>query len=464
MKRLLISLVLIVSSICLTNAANVIPAPQSVQLTEIVFNKNYLNNVLYVKEYTLLPEAYELQINPELIIIKYSDQAGRFYAQQTLAQIAEDEVMYCGIIKDAPRFEWRGLMLDESRHFFGTECVKELIDLMSRYKLNRLHWHLSDNQGWRIEIKAYPELCAVGGVGCHSNRRAPARYYTQEQIREIVAYAAERHVEIIPEIDMPGHAKAFGRAFPELYAGNSTVNPADKRLYVILETIINELAELFPGRYIHIGGDEVSTEGWRQRSDIPPFMRKNKIKSYDDIQKFFEKRFSEIVNKTGKIVVAWDEVLSGDMDKEKTFIHWWRGTHPETLEKSLSEGYKTIICTWRAFYLDYAQDNRCTKGHLVSKGVLNPLQKLYDYKFPKHPNLIGVQANLWTEYVSTPQRLHYMVFPRAIATAEKAWSSEEHINYYDFLRRLEKEYLYLDRLGVYYYDFRDFNAHPEPLK
>lgn len=463
MKKLY-TLILLISSICFSDAANIIPAPQSVQMTEKVFNKDYLGNVLYVQDYSLPAEAYELQINQNLIIIKHSDDAGRFYAHQTLTQLADDEVMYCGVIKDAPRFEWRGLMLDESRHFFGKEEVKELIDLMSRYKLNRLHWHLSDNQGWRVEIKAYPELCTVGGLGCHSDKTAPARYYTQEEIREVVKYAAERHVEIIPEIDMPGHAKAFGRAFPDLYAGKSTVNPANPKLYEVLETIMTELAELFPGRYIHIGGDEVSTEGWRQRSDIPPFMRKKKIKSYDDIQKYFEKRFSGIVNKTGKIIVAWDEVLNGDMDKEKTVIHWWRGTHPETLEKSLTEGYKTVICTWRAFYLDYAQDSRCTKGHLVSKGVFNPLKKLYDYKFPEHTSLIGVQANLWTEYVCTPERLDYMVFPRAIATAEKAWSSEEHINYDDFLRRLEKEYLYLDKRGVYYYDFRNFSAHPEPLR
>lgn len=462
--RKLYTFILLFSSIWFSDAANVIPAPQYVQMTETVFNRNYLDNVIYVYEYDMPAEAYELQINQDLIIIRHSDEAGRFYAHQTLAQLVDDEVMYCGLIKDAPRFEWRGLMLDESRHFFGKEEVKELIDLMARYKMNRLHWHLSDNQGWRVEIKAYPELCTIGGIGCHSDKSAPARYYTQEEIREVVEYAAERYVEIIPEIDMPGHARAFGRAFPELYAGHSTVNPASEKLYEVLETIMTEIADLFPGRYIHIGGDEVSTEGWRQRSDIPPFMRKKRIKSHDDIQKYFEKRFSGIVNKTGKIVVAWDEVLNGDMDKDNTVIHWWRGTHTETLEKSLAEGYKTIVCSWKAFYLDYAQDTRCTKGHLVSKGVFNPLKKLYDYELPEHENLIGVQANLWTEYVITPQRLDYMLFPRAIAAAEKAWSSEDHINYDDFLKRLEKEYLYLDKRGVYYYDFRNFNAHPEPLR
>ena len=464
MKNIYTIFLFLLCSIGISDAANVIPAPLSVQMTEVQFNKEYLNNVLYVQEYSLPAEAYELQINPNLIIVKHSDEAGRFYALQTLAQLAGDQVMYCGVIKDAPRYEWRGLMLDESRHFFGKEKVMQLLDLMSRYKLNRLHWHLSDNQGWRVEIKAYPELCTVGGVGCHSDKTSPARYYTQEEIKEVSEYAAERHIEIIPEIDMPGHARAFGRAFPELYAGKSTVNPASEKLYEVLETIMTELAALFPGRYIHIGGDEVSVEGWRERSDIPAFMRRNKIKSYEDIQKYFEARFSEIVNKTGKVVVAWDEVLSGDMDKENTVIHWWRGERTDVLQKSIKEGYKTVICPWRGFYLDYAQDSRCTKGHLVSKGVFNPLKRLYEYKLPEGESVIGVQANLWTEYVITPQRLDYMVFPRAIAAAEKAWSSEEKINYDDFLRRLEKEYLYLDKRGVYYYDFRDFSAHPEPLK
>lgn len=176
MKKLY-TFILLISSICFADAANVIPAPQSVQMTETVFNKDYLGNILYVQEYDLPAEAYELHINQNLIIIKHSDEAGKYYAHQTLAQLADDDVMYCGVIKDAPRFEWRGLMLDESRHFFGKEEVKELIDLMSRYKLNILHWHLSDNQGWRVEIKAYPELCTVGGVGCHSDKTAPARYY-----------------------------------------------------------------------------------------------------------------------------------------------------------------------------------------------------------------------------------------------------------------------------------------------
>lgn len=464
MKSRLLTLILLFIGISLSAGINVIPVPQSVQMTNVEFDKSNLDMIQYVWDPHLSSEAYELHIDKKIIHIRYSDEAGRFYANQTLAQLAEGDVMYCGVIKDAPRYEWRGLMLDEARHFFGKEKVKEILDLMSRYKLNRLHWHLSDNQGWRIEIKAYPQLCSVGGVGCFSNRRAPARFYTQDEIREIISYAEERHIEIIPEIDMPGHALAFTKAFPELSAGHRTVNPAKEELYVVLDTIMQELADLFPGRYIHIGGDEVSTQGWRERSDIPAFMKRESIKSYNDIQKYFEHRLSDVVYKTGKTVIAWDDVVGGELDKDSTVIHWWRGEHPEVLEECFEAGYRTVICSWKGFYLDYAQDKRCTKGQLASMGIFNTLEKLYDYTFPVNSCVIGVQANLWTEWIQTSERLDYMLFPRVIALAEKAWSCEENIDYDSFLLRLENEYQYLDKLGVYYYDFRDFHAHPEPAK
>lgn len=452
------------SSTVVAHAVNVIPIPQYVELTDKLFNKDYLDNILYKKDFDLPSEAYEIHIDDFFIIIRYSDESGRFYAHQTLNQLAEDDFIYCGLIKDAPRYKWRGLLLDEARHFFGKEKVKELLDLMARYKLNRFHWHLSDNQGWRVEIKAYPELCTVGGIGCHSNRTAPAKYYTQEEIKDIVKYAADRHIEVIPEIDMPGHARAFGKVFPHLYAGHSTVNPVKEELYVVLETVINELAELFPGRYIHIGGDEVSTEGWQESSEINTFMRRENIRSYNDIQKYFEKRYTDIVRKAGKISIAWDEVISGNLDIENTVIQWWRGERPEDLRKCLDMGYKAVICPWNAFYLDYAQDKRCTSGHLISYKLYNTLQKLYEYKFPEHPGVLGIQANLWTEYISSDNRFDYTMFPRAIATAEKAWSSSENIDYYDFLRRLDKEYIYLDSLGIYYYDIRQHDAHIEPYR
>ena len=443
---------------------NVIPYPQSVEMTETVFNKKYLDRVKFVKSEDLPAEAYELQIRKNKIVILASDEAGRFYALQTLKQLADADIMYCGVIKDEPRYEWRGFMLDEARHFFGMEKVKELLDLMARYKLNRFHWHLSDNQGWRIEIKAYPQLCEIAAVGNNSDGNAPAKFYTQDEVREIIAYAAERHIEVIPEIDMPGHATAFVKAFPELDGGHRTVNVANPKLYEVLETIMKELADLFPGRYLHIGGDEVSRRGWESLPEMPEFMAKNNIASYHDIQKYFEVRLSDIVAKTGKLSIAWDDVINGDMNTENTLLQWWQSDRPGNLEKSLEYGYKTIICPWGSFYLDYVQDIRCKEGHLVWEKCVNDMRGIYEYKFEDNPLIIGAQGNLWTERVRTSDRLDYMVFPRLITLAEKSWTREENLNYENYLKRLENEYMFLDSIGVYYYDFRDFDVHPEPYR
>ncbi len=443
---------------------NVIPYPQSVEMTETVFNKKYLDRVKFVKSEDLPAEAYELQIRKNKVVILASDEAGRFYALQTLKQLADADIMYCGVIKDEPRYEWRGFMLDEARHFFGMEKVKELLDLMARYKLNRFHWHLSDNQGWRIEIKAYPQLCEIAAVGNNSDGNAPAKFYTQDEVREIIAYAAERHIEVIPEIDMPGHATAFVKAFPELDGGHRTVNVANPKLYEVLETIMKELADLFPGRYLHIGGDEVSRRGWESLPEMPEFMAKNDIASYHDIQKYFEVRLSDIVAKTGKLSIAWDDVINGDMNTENTLLQWWQSDRPGNLEKSLEYGYKTIICPWGSFYLDYVQDIRCKEGHLVWEKCVNDMRGIYEYKFEDNPLIIGAQGNLWTERVRTSDRLDYMVFPRLITLAEKSWTREENLNYENYLKRLENEYKFLDSIGVYYYDFRDFDVHPEPYR
>lgn len=465
-QRSIILTVILAFAVCSSMFAgvNVIPYPQSVEMTETVFNKKNIDKVKFVKSDDLADEAYELHINKNKIVVIASGEAGRFYALQTLKQLAEADVMYCGVIKDAPRYEWRGLMLDEACHFFGKEKVMNILDHMARYKLNRFHWHLSDNQGWRVEIKAYPALTEIGGIGNYSDSNAPATFYTQDEIREILAYAEERHIEIIPEIDMPGHAVAFTKVFPELSAGYHTVNVANPKLYEVLEVIMKELADLFPGRYIHIGGDEVSKRGWRSLPEMPEFMEKNGIASYNDIQKYFEIRFTEIIAKVGKVAVAWDEVISGGLDKEHIILHWWQSDRPENLEKCLQYGFRTVYCPWGSHYLDYVQDERCKVGHLVDRGCINYMRGIYDYKYEDSPLIMGAQSDLWTEKVCTEDRVDYMMFPRLIALAENTWTREENRNYEDFLIRLENEYKYLDSAGVYYYDFRNFDAHPEPLR
>lgn len=444
------------------NKINVIPYPRSVELTGKVFNKKKIDRVTCEKVAGMPAESYELHIKKNRIVIKHSDEAGRFYALQTLKQLAEADVIYCGIIKDQPRFEWRGFMLDEARHFFGKEQVKELLDMMARYKLNRFHWHLSDDQGWRVEIKAYPGLCETGAVGCYSDSNAPAKYYTQDEIREIVAYAQERHIEVIPEIDMPGHTTAFTKTFPEFDGGHRTVNPAKEELYSVLATIMKELSELFPGRYIHVGGDEVSKRGWSNSPEINELM-KTKGMSISDVQPYFERRLSEIVFATGKEIVAWDDVIDSKIDNNKTILDWWHTEHPELLGKGVEKGFRMIVCPDRPFYLDFIQDSRCKVGHLANK-FINRMQDIYEFPIPDNPLVIGTQSNLWSERVRTGERIDYMIYPRIMALAEKAWTCNENMDFNEFVRRVENEYKYLDSIKVYYYDIRNHDSHPEPAK
>lgn len=445
-------------------AVDIIPYPQSVEMTEVVFDKANLENIKYKKDKKLASEAYELQLNKKGIVIRYSTDAGRFYAEQSLKQLADDPVMYCGVIKDEPSLPWRGLMLDESRHFFGKQEVFRILDLMGRYKLNRFHWHLSDDQGWRVEIKAYPNLTTVGGVGCNTDANAPAKFYTQDEIREIVAYAAERHIEVIPEIDMPGHASAFVKVFPEFNGTHRTVNPANEKLYEVLATIYGELAELFPGRYLHIGGDEVHKGGWNNLPGMKELMAKGNLKSMNEVEEYFGRRLSDIITATGKNVVAWDDLIDSGTNPEGKVMMWWRSDQPQLLTKGIEAGFDMIVCPDGPFYLDYVQDIRDKVGHLVHIQWVNEMKEIYEYDLLDNPKVVGVQSNIWTEKVVTTQRLEYMIFPRLIALAEKGWTKPENLNYDCFTKRLANEYKYLDTYSLYYYDFRKGMRRVEPTK
>lgn len=446
------------------SAVDIIPYPQSVEMTEVVFDKANLENVKYKKDKKLASEAYELELNKKGVVIKYSTDAGRFYAEQSLKQMADDPVMYCGVIKDEPHLPWRGLMLDESRHFFGKQEVFRILDLMGRYKLNRFHWHLSDDQGWRIEIKAYPNLTTVGGIGCNTNSNAPAKFYTQDEVREILAYAAERHIEVIPEIDMPGHASAFVRVFPEFDGKNRTVNPANEKLYEVLAIIYGELAELFPGRYLHIGGDEVNKHAWNDLPGMKELMAKENLKSVDEVEKYFGRRLSDIITATGKNVVAWDDLIASGTNPENKTVMWWRSDQPQLLTKGAEAGFDMIVCPDGPFYLDYVQDIRDKVGHLVHRQWVNEMKEIYEYELLENAKIVGVQSNIWTEKVVTTERLEYMIFPRLIALAEKGWTKTENLNYDCFLKRLANEYKHLDTYSLYYYDFREGMRRVEPTK
>ena len=450
------------ASVC--SAVDIIPYPQSVSMTDVAFDKANLENVKYKKGKKLAPEAYELHVKEKGIVIKYATEAGRFYAEQSLKQLADDVVMYCGVIKDEPHLPWRGLMLDESRHFFGKQEVFRILDLMARYKLNRFHWHLSDDQGWRVEIKAYPDLTTVGGIGCNTDRNAPAKFYAQDEIREIVAYAAERHIEVIPEIDMPGHASAFVKVFSQFDGKNRTVNPADEKLYEVLSTIYGELATLFPGRYLHIGGDEVNKHGWGELAGMKELMAKENLKTMDEVEDYFGRRLSDIVTAKGKNVVAWDDLIDSGTSPEGKVVMWWRSDQPQLLAEGVEAGFDMIVCPDGPFYLDYVQDIRDKVGHLVHRQWVNEMKEIYEYDLMENSKVIGVQSNIWTEKVVTTERLEYMIFPRLIALAEKGWTKAENLNYDNFVKRLAREYSFLDTYSLYYYDCREGMRRVEPQR
>lgn len=449
-------------SIILLLTGWVIPQPQTVESSDKVFDKSHLENIVYREVQGMPEEAYELQIRNRRIVIRSSSPAGRFYAEKTLEQLSAADVMHCMTIRDEPRFEWRGFMLDEARHFFGKEKVKQLLDMMSRYKLNRFHWHLSDSQGWRIEIKTYPQLCETGAVGCYSDRNSPAQFYTQDDIREIVEYAAARHIEVIPEIDMPGHARAAVKSIPEIDGKRGTFNPGSEKTYEVLGTVIKELAELFPGRYIHIGGDEVENKDWPALPEVKELMTREKLQDIAEVQAYFGRRMADTVSFYGKQMVGWDDMLDSGTPSEGKVLHWWRTKHPEYFERGLANGFRMVVCPNLPFYLDYIQSEADKVGHGSKRKQINTLQDIYGFRIEDHPLVVGAQCNLWTEQVGDGKRIDYMVFPRLLALAELAWTRVENMDYKDFLERLYKEYDYMDSTGVYYYDMRNPSAHPEP--
>ncbi|KAA6351759.1 Beta-hexosaminidase [termite gut metagenome] len=424
-------------------------------------------------------EAYVLTVKSNQIIIKGGSSAGVFYGIQTLLQILTNGDLRCGEIRDAPRYEWRGYMLDEARHFSGEKRVKQLLDLMAYYKMNRFHWHLTDAQGWRIEIKQYPKLATVGGEGCHSDPDTPALYYTQEQIRDIVTYAKVRHIEIIPEIDMPGHATAANKAYPEYSGGGTkehpefTFNVGKERTYTYLSNILKEVAYLFPSPYMHIGGDEVAygSQAWETDPSVQDLMKRKGLKTVKEAERYFMHQMTNTVRSLGKTLVGWDELLDLNVKRTNTIIMWWRHDKPEYLRSSLAKEYATIMCPRKPLYFDFVQYDGHQWGRIWDGFC--PLEDVYafpdkwfaewgvsaaDLSYVK-----GIQANAWTELMHTKERVDFMTFPRLCALAESAWSEPTVKNYGKFQSRLEDAFTLFDKLNIYYFDYRDLTHHPEPV-
>ncbi len=428
--------------------------------------------------------AYSLSITPNKITIAAPDAQGIFYGIVTLLQLSRGQPAASQVnlpaceINDAPRFQWRGFMLDESRHFFGKDKVEQLLDWMAFYKLNRFHWHLTDVDGWRIEIKKYPQLTAVGAIGNHTDSLAAAQFYTQQDIREIVAYAQARFITVIPEIDMPGHATAANRAYPEFDGGSFskykhfTFDPANEKTYGFLADILKEVNGLFPSHMIHLGGDEVALgiQAWAGRPAISDLMAKNKFTSLDDLEHYFFRRMADTVISLGDKVLCWDEAASSDLPPLKTIVFWWRQNVPSQLELALQKRYDVVLCPRLPLYLDFVQDKAHISGRKWEGEYFNSVSDIYNFpdeQLPadqvKSPLILGIQANIWSETVGSPRRLDFMIYPRIAALAEAAWTNAGQKNEAFFNDRLKGQLPLYDKDRMYYYNPFNPASHAEAI-
>lgn len=454
----------------------------SIQVTQ-QNNKVLSKNAIYLQlDSKLGKEAYVLDVQTDKIVCKASSNAGLFYGLQTLAQLIQTEngksTVPVVLIEDAPVYDWRGYMLDESRHFMGKDVVKQYLDIMARLKLNVFHWHLTDEQGWRIEIKRYPLLTQEGSVGSWSDANAPSAFYTQDEIKEIVEYAAQRHIMVVPEIDMPGHATAVGRSYPEISGGGEgrwkdfTFHPARETTYEFISNIFDEVVELFPAPYIHIGADEVhfGNQSWFTDPQIQKFIKDNNLKDEVGMEHYFVRKICDIVNAKGRKMIGWDEIVNTGVSPDKAIIMWWRHDKPELLTQALDAGFDIILTPRIPCYFDFVQDDSHKIGRRWA-GDFNELETVYNFSenisklISSHPKqVLGMQANVWTERIKDKKRLDFMTYPRLMAIAENAWTDNkaDNLNYNEFENRVKIFLKYLDQFNINYFNPFNKNSTPEP--
>ncbi len=431
------------------------------------------------------PESYSLEIRSDKIILEAGHPQGIFYGMTTLRQllpatgergnVSAQYFLPALSIQDSPKYKWRAMHLDVSRHFFSMDCLHRYVDLLSLYKLNKLHLHLTDDQGWRMEIKKYPALTEKGAWRefnkhdsiCIDRSKEDARfaldpkhikmqgekpvyggYYTQEELREFVAYAQSKHVEIVPEIDMPGHMMAAIELFPELSCGGTAgwgkvfstpLCPINEEVYTFVENVLTEVMDVFTSQYIHIGADEVDKSQWEESVACQQFMKANGMQDVEELQGYFVNRVSDFLIKNGKQVVVWDEAITGDLDPSVSVMYWraWVASVPD---KVVKKGNDVILAPGDPFYFS------------------NPKSKLFDIynkqllgsKFPAELShkIKGMQACLWTETIPTEELADALIFPDALALAERAWSSDENQDWDSFKSRLKPQLQRLEDMGV----------------
>lgn len=428
-------------------------------------------------------EGYTLNINSDEIRIEAKTEKGAFYAVQSLVQLIPATIekntpikIPALSIKDSPCFKYRGMHLDVGRHMYSVDFIKKYIDMMARLKLNTFHWHLTEDQGWRIEIKKYPKLQEIAAfrketlIGHYSDQphkfdgEPYGGFYTQEQIKEIVAYAEERQITIIPEIEMPGHSQAAIAAYPKLSCTGNQVEVATKwgvfeevycpteTTFKFLEDVIDEVVELFPGKYIHIGGDEAPKARWENCSYCQKLIKEKGLKDEHGLQSYFIQRMEKYINSKGKQIIGWDEILEGGLAPNATVMSW-RGTKGAV--EAAKQGHDVVLTPTSHSYFDYYQSDNDNEPLAI--GGFLPLEKVYSFEpIPKELNeeeskhVLGAQGNVWTEYMPTSEKVEYMAFPRMIALSEVVWSQPKHKDYGHFIRRLESYHKRLDKWNVNY--------------
>jgi hexosaminidase len=462
-----------------------------------VFAEAHNISLAIITDASLGNEGYILKVTTNTVSLRANKAAGLFYGTQTLLQLLPKEIesnktinniawtIPCVSITDYPRFEWRAMMLDVSRHFFTKAEVKTFIDNMARYKFNVFHIHLTDDQGWRIEIKAYPNLTKIGAwrpqrEGAWGRAKAPTPdepkiyggFYTQEDIKEIVQYAKERFVRVLPEIDIPGHSMAAVAAYHELSCtpgtyhvnageefqqwdsnGNralidNTLCPANENVYEFLDKVFTEVAQLFPFEYIHMGGDETAKNFWEKSEAVKALVKREGLKNMNEVQSYFVKRVEKIIQSKGKKLMGWDEILEGGLAPQAAVMSW-RGMKGGI--EAAKQGHHAVIAPWDYSYVDLMQGDAFVEPAEVGTLMLNVA-----YQFDPVPAgvdseyILGGEGCLWTEHTTNMRAAGYLLWPRTWAVAESVWSPKEKKNWPDFVNRIEKHFERFDIAGINY--------------
>lgn len=440
------------------------------------------NNIVLKVDSSAVPqkEAYRLLVKPDGISITGHDEAGVFYGFMSMLQSLQQQQngtfnLPASTLNDQPRFAYRGFMLDVCRHFFPVKTLKKWLDVLAFYKINTFHWHLTDDQGWRIEIKKYPQLQSVSAYRDETlighKKELPHRFdgkkyggfYTQDEIKELVKYAGERHIEVIPEIEMPGHALAALAAYPQLGCTGGPYKTAafwgvfddvycagNDETFQFLQDVMDEVVPLFPSKYIHIGGDECPKTRWKVCPKCQKRMADEHLKDEHELQTYFIGRMEKYLNKKGKSIIGWDEILEGGLTPNSTIMSW-RGESGGIA--AAKQKHEVIMTPDQFVYLDYYQS--LNPAEPLAAGGYLPLNKIYGYE-PLPDSLSsaekkyvkGVQANAWSEYFTSEKQAEYMLFPRLLALAETGWSAAERKNYPNFLERLRQQKAFFEKLDI----------------